>query len=463
MKRVPWAILLVFAAQRTADAQEMTTETAPPVVVKTIPEAGSKAIDPASVEIRVTFSKDMTDGSWSAVKASPDSFPKIVGKIRYENDGRTCVLPVKLEPGRDYALWLNTDRFKNFKDRDGRSALPYLLVFRTNGDAAAVPARSPELFGRAFDELGDDMARNYSYFELKRVDWDVLRADYRPKAVASKDEREFVSTLAEMLSQLKDGHVWIDLGEKSVPTFVMSRPQGNFNRKATLESLDATTKCGEFAVVGKTKGDGFGAIVLTRQSSADFASVKEVLSSMDLLRGAPGFLVDLRSANGGNESLARQIASFFCGREVVYARSKFRNGPAPTDFGSPKDRLLPASESPYLKPIVCLIGSGCVSSGEGFAKMMKSLPHVTMVGAPTRGSSGNPQPFRLPGLDVSVWYSRWVDLLPDGTPIEGKGIVPDVEVTAPAGAYVNADPTWEKAIEALRIKVEQVSRATGKS
>jgi hypothetical protein len=38
------------------------------------------------------------------------------------------VLPVKLEPGRTYALWLNSG---NFKDSGGQRAVPYLLVFET--------------------------------------------------------------------------------------------------------------------------------------------------------------------------------------------------------------------------------------------------------------------------------------------------------------------------------------------
>ena len=37
----------------------------PPVVVKTVPEAGATDVDPAITEIKVTFSKDMADKSWS--------------------------------------------------------------------------------------------------------------------------------------------------------------------------------------------------------------------------------------------------------------------------------------------------------------------------------------------------------------------------------------------------------------
>ena len=71
------------------------------------------------------------DKSWSWSTASKNTFPKVTGDIHYLDDGRTCVLPVKLEPGKTYATWINSGRFINFKDRDRRPAVPYLLVFET--------------------------------------------------------------------------------------------------------------------------------------------------------------------------------------------------------------------------------------------------------------------------------------------------------------------------------------------
>jgi C-terminal processing protease CtpA/Prc len=38
----------------------------------------------------------------------------------------------------------------------------------------------------------------------------------------------------------------------------------------------------------------------------------------------------------------------------------------------------------------------------------------------------------------------------DGTPIEGRGVLPDVVVDLPAEAYTKADPTWQRAVELLR-------------
>ncbi len=71
------------------------------------------------------------DKTWSWSTLSKESFPKVDGKPKYLADKRTCVLPVKLQPGKTYAIWANSAKFGNFKDADGRSAVPYLLVFKT--------------------------------------------------------------------------------------------------------------------------------------------------------------------------------------------------------------------------------------------------------------------------------------------------------------------------------------------
>ena len=133
MKRV--AVILVTLVGgfigSLARADDVTLESAPPVVVKTVPEAGASEVDPMLTEIKVTFSKDMQDASWSWATLSKESFPKMDGKPKYLADKRTCVLPVKLEPGKTYAIWVNTEKLVNFKDPDSRSAVPYLLVFKT--------------------------------------------------------------------------------------------------------------------------------------------------------------------------------------------------------------------------------------------------------------------------------------------------------------------------------------------
>lgn len=123
------AVALCVVAPAALNAQDI--ESTPPVVIKTLPEAGSKDVKPGEMEIKVTFSKPMADGSWSWSTAWQGSAPEMIGKPSYSADGRTCVLKVKLEPNKTYGYWLNSERFKNFKDRQGRPAVPYLLTFKT--------------------------------------------------------------------------------------------------------------------------------------------------------------------------------------------------------------------------------------------------------------------------------------------------------------------------------------------
>jgi RNA polymerase sigma-70 factor (ECF subfamily) len=130
-------LTIIFVAVGTGltalptQADDVSVDSAPPVVVQTVPTAGTSTADSTLAEIKVTFSKEMRDGTWSWSMLSKESFPKLDGKPKYLADKRTCILPVKLEAGKTYAIWVNSDKFRNFKDTEGRSAVPYLLVFKT--------------------------------------------------------------------------------------------------------------------------------------------------------------------------------------------------------------------------------------------------------------------------------------------------------------------------------------------
>lgn len=102
-----------------------------PVVVQTVPTNGDTQVDPALAEIRVVYSRPMMDGSWSWSQMSDETFPHTTGEARYLADRKTCVLPVKLEPGRTYEILLNSEKFTNFRDAEGRPAVPHRLRFQT--------------------------------------------------------------------------------------------------------------------------------------------------------------------------------------------------------------------------------------------------------------------------------------------------------------------------------------------
>ena len=113
-------------------AQAVALEQLPPVVVQTVPRAGDAAVTADTKQIRVTFSKAMkTKQMWSVMIVTKESFPKISGPVGFLKDGRTFVMPVTLKAGKTYALWLNSDKGKQFQDAQDQPAVPYLLVFKT--------------------------------------------------------------------------------------------------------------------------------------------------------------------------------------------------------------------------------------------------------------------------------------------------------------------------------------------
>jgi RNA polymerase sigma-70 factor (ECF subfamily) len=109
-------------------------DSAQPVVVSTEPARGDTNVDPSLTEIRVTFNKEMTDGNWSWCQTD-QPYPETTGSPYYLEDEKTCVLPVKLEPETEYAIWINSEEYRNFKDKHGQRAVPYALYFTTRSES----------------------------------------------------------------------------------------------------------------------------------------------------------------------------------------------------------------------------------------------------------------------------------------------------------------------------------------
>jgi C-terminal processing protease CtpA/Prc len=291
------------------------------------------------------------------------------------------------------------------------------------------------------------LRRHYSFSALKEIDWNDLCARYYDGAESAETIEAFVAVIREMLAELKDIHVWIELPDGRRVHSYSSGYRANYNHQAVAAQLEQLERFGRLGFTGRTK-EGFGVAAIIGLPPEDDDLYEQLIDAMTRISDAPGFIVDLRSNGGGAEPRARQIAGLFADKRYSYARHKVRSGPDLDDFSeSPARHFEPATSEPFTRPVVCLVGPGCVSSGEGFALMMKAMDQVTLVGQPTRGASGNPRAVTLPN-GVKVWFSRWVSMEPDGTPIEGQGIQPDVKVEHTG----SGDPTFDKAVEILRKK-----------
>ncbi|HPZ98264.1 MAG TPA: tetratricopeptide repeat protein [Phycisphaerae bacterium] len=113
-----------------------------PVIVKTEPAAFDRDVPANLDKITVTFSRPMTDRSWSWTGGG-DTYPEVVGKIAYNDTQTVCTLPVKLHPGKVYWVGVNGPSYRNFKSAEGVPAPWYVILFAT-ADADGKPTPIPD-------------------------------------------------------------------------------------------------------------------------------------------------------------------------------------------------------------------------------------------------------------------------------------------------------------------------------
>ncbi len=98
-----------------------------PKVVEAEPALDADNVDPATKFLRVTFDMPMGGGmSWTG------KVPVAEGqKARWLRDARTCLMPVALEPGKTYAIGLNSPSHINFQSKWGVPLEPVVYKFKT--------------------------------------------------------------------------------------------------------------------------------------------------------------------------------------------------------------------------------------------------------------------------------------------------------------------------------------------
>ncbi|CAA0179482.1 S41 family peptidase [Tenacibaculum maritimum] len=100
-------------------------------------------------------------------------------------------------------------------------------------------------------------------------------------------------------------------------------------------------------------------------------------------------------------------------------------------------------------PIAILIGNYTASAAEDFLIAANNQKHITTIGEPTYGSTGQPMLFNLPGGATARICTK-KDTFPNGQEFVGFGIQPDIFVKKSYQDYLNnTDPVLQKAIQYL--------------
>ena len=179
---------------------------------------------------------------------------------------------------------------------------------------------------------------------------------------------------------------------------------------------------------------GAGADGVPHIALASFASGQFDVAAFDRVleryRDAPALILDVRMNGGGNDA-----AGAAGGGALHHGASHHRMGavsaaargtmPLPR---SPSGACRRAGRGSIRVPVLLLTGRQTWSSAEGFVSAMRELPNVVVVGDTTGGGSGNPSVFSLrEGYGFSV-VAVGSSTPADRSPIEWRGIAPDVAV-----------------------------------
>jgi hypothetical protein len=290
----------------------------------------------------------------------------------------------------------------------------------------------------------------YSYRDLRDVNWEAAFATFGPLLERAQTPEKFAELAAKMLERARDPHLWVKIGEQPVGGFKRN-PYFNYNISTISRIVPGFAERNKRISTGKFE-NGVG-YILIKDWKKDGDSFEPAFASLKEFADAPGLIVDVRPNSGGSEPIAEEFAGCFIDKPVIYSKHSYRISDEPNGFGEISERILkPNNLNAHFKgKVAVLMGQNNMSSCESFLLMMKQSPNCKLIGQKSFGSSGNPKPYEL-GNGVTVWLPSWKAMLPDGTCFEGKGIMPDIPVSANETQLKNADPVIIAALKYFKNK-----------
>ncbi len=119
-------------------------------------------------------------------------------------DGRlfTADDPIVRLPAGYTVVDMDTDPFTFDRSRE-------VTIDLIEGEEAELSDFSNLSFAEAFDGMADMMEQEYAFTELKKVDWDALRAQFRPRfeqVDESQDATDYLTAVRDFVLAIPDGH-----------------------------------------------------------------------------------------------------------------------------------------------------------------------------------------------------------------------------------------------------------------
>lgn len=301
------------------------------------------------------------------------------------------------------------------------------------------------------DALWEIIDQRYCFLSYKEeqlgISWSQIHDKYSAMLNAQMSRVQLFEILCQMLSELKDGHVNIstslDLGR-------------NWSWKEDYpENLDVELRK-QYLGTDYHIGSGLKYTILpdniayvVYESFSDAVGEGNLSDMLSFLSLCNGMIFDIRGNGGGELTNAERLSRRFTNEKVLVGYMCHKTGKGHDDFSEPEaEYIKPSEDIRWQKPVILLVNRSCYSAAHIFARNMKEMPLVTVVGDKTGGGSGLPFSSELPiGWSIRFSASPCFDVRMQQIEF---GIEPDIEMSLDEALSAEGkDSMIEKARELL--------------
>lgn len=281
-----------------------------------------------------------------------------------------------------------------------------------------------------FEALWTLIDEHYCFLDYKRqtigLDWNEVHGRYRARIDSKMKAAQLFEVLAEMLSELRDGHVNLYATHNMGRNWSWYEDYPRQFSKDLQDSYLGTDYKIASSLSYRILEDNIGYVVCSSFSSSfGEGNLDEVLYA---LRTCNGLILDVRNNSGGVLDYAERLSRRFTNERIHVGYICHKTGKGHNDFSEPEAQYLEPSDGVrWQKRVVVLTNRRCYSATNTFIRNVKCCPRVTVLGDQTGGGSGFPFSSELPnGWGVRFSAAPMYDK--DMNQIE-FGIQPDVAVS----------------------------------
>ncbi len=247
-----------------------------------------------------------------------------------------------------------------------------------------------------FKYLWNECNEKYSYFDLKGVDWNQVRADYSQKVYDGMSEDSLFNVLGAMLAELKDDHANLISNFRTSFFGIEYQSPDNFDWRVIVDNYISKN----YIVSGPfshnfIQNEEIGYVRLSSfRNEIDNENLDYILNRY---QDTKGLILDIRENGGGAIANVFAILSRFVESETLVYYSRIKSGAEHDNFSEISGAYVQAYNGVrYSKKVIVLTDRGTYSSGSLLALATKALPNVSLAGDTTGGGLGIPNGGQLP-------------------------------------------------------------------